>query len=77
MKTVATVMQLTRGLLILTPAEYDKAEGGLSLNKKRSGGMPTNFGIPQIFELNDSLKDHPYEKTDELAAFVKRCGSSL
>lgn len=77
MKTVATVMQLTRGLLILTPAEYDKAEGGLSLNKKRSGGMPTNFGIPQIFELNDSLKDHPYEKTDELAAFVKRCAESV
>ena len=77
MKTVATVMQLTRGLLILTPAEYDKPEGGLSINKKRSGGMPTNFSVPQIFELNDSLKDHPYEKSDELAAFVKRCAESV
>ena len=77
MKTVATVMQLTRGLLILTPAEYDKPEGGLSINKRRSGGMPTNFSVPQIFELNESLKDHPYEKSDELAAFVKRCAESV
>ena len=76
MKTVATVMQLTRGLLILTPAEYDKPEGGLSINKKR-GSMPSNFGVPQIFELNDSLKDHPYEKSDELAAFAKRCAESV
>ena len=77
MKTVATVMQLTRGLLILTPAEYDKPEGGLSINKKRSGGMPTNFSVPQIFELNDSLKERPFEKSDELAAFVKRCAESV
>lgn len=77
MKTVATVLQLTRSLLILTPAEYDKAEGGLAAGKKRGSVMPTNFSVPQIFELNDSLKDHPYEKSEELAAFVKRCAESV
>ena len=75
MKSVATVMQVTRSLLILTPAEYDKPEGGLSGKKK--GGMPTNFSVPQIFELNESLKDHPFEKSEELAAFVKRCAESV
>ena len=44
MKTVATVMQLTRSLLILTPAEYDKPEGGIS-SKKRGGTTPTNSAI--------------------------------
>ena len=46
MKSVATVMQVTRSLLILTPAEYDKPEGGLSGKKK--GGMPTNFSVPFV-----------------------------
>ena len=78
MKTIATVMQITRSLLILTPAEYDKQEGGFSSKSKKSGSsMPTAFNVPQIFELNDSLKDHPYEKSEELAAFVKRCASSI
>ena len=77
MKTVATVMQLTRSLLILTPAEYDRPEGGLSINRKKGSSMPSNFSAPQIFELNESLKDHPYEKSDELAAFVKRCAESV
>ena len=78
MKTIATVMQITRGLLILTPAEYDKPEGGLQIKtKKNSSSMPTSFNVPQIFELNDSLKDHPFEKTEELAAFVKRCAESM
>jgi len=77
MKTIATVMQITRSLLILTPAEYDKPEGGFSSKSKRSSVVPTNFNVPQIFELNDSLKDHPYEKTEELAAFVKRCAASV
>ncbi len=76
MKTIATVMQVTRSLLILTPADYDKTEGGFSSKSKKSS-VPTNFRVPQIFELNDSLKDHPYEKTEELAAFVKRCASSV
>ncbi len=76
MKTVATVLQITRGLLILTPAEYDKPEGGFAVKNKRPS-MPTTFSVPQIFELNDSLKDHPYEKGDELAAFVKRCAESV
>ena len=76
MKTVATVLQITRGLLILTPAEYDKPEGGFAVKNKKSN-VPTNFNIPQIFELNESLKDHPYEKGDELAAFVKRCAESV
>jgi len=76
MKSVATVMQVTRSLLILTPAEYDKPEGGLA-GKRKSGGMPTNFSVPQIFELNESLKDHPFEKSEELAAFVKRCAESV
>ena len=76
MKTVATIMQLTRGLLILTPAEYDKPEGGIG-GKRRGGSTPSNFSVPQIFELNDSLKDHPYEKSEELAAFVKRCAESV
>ena len=76
MKTVATIMQLTRGLLILTSAEYDKPEGGIG-GKRRGGGAPSNFSVPQIFELNDSLKDHPYEKSEELAAFVKRCAESV
>ncbi len=77
MKTIATVMQLTRSLLILTPAEYDKSEGGLQIKTKGSSKAATSFGVPQIFELNDSLKDHPYEKTEELAAFVKRCAESV
>lgn len=77
MKTIATIMQLTRSLLILTPAEYDKSEGGLQIGGKKGAGIPNSFSIPQIFELNDSLKDHPYEKTEELAAFVKRCAESV
>lgn len=77
MKTVATVMQLTRSLLILTPATYDKPEGGLSLSKKKGSSVPSEFSVPHIFELNESLKDHPYEKSDELAAFVKRCAESV
>ena len=78
MKTIATVMQITRGLLILTPAEYDKPENGLQIKtKKNNAGFPTSFNVPQIFELNDSLKDHPFEKTEELAAFVKRCAESM
>lgn len=78
MKTIATVMQITRSLLILTPAEYDKQEGGFSSKSRKPGSsMPTAFNVPQIFELNDSLKDHPYEKSEELAAFVKRCASSV
>ncbi len=76
MKTVATVLQITRGLLILTNAEYDKPEGGFAV-KNRKTSMPTKFSVPQIFELNDSLKDHPYEKGEELAAFVKRCAESV
>lgn len=76
MKTVATVLQITRGLLILTNAEYDKPEGGFATKNKRSL-LPTNFSVPQIFELNDSLKDHPFEKAEELAAFVKRCAESV
>lgn len=76
MKSVATVMQVTRSLLILTPAEYDKPEGGIA-GKRKNGGMPTNFSVPQIFELNESLKDHPFEKSEELAAFVKRCAESV
>lgn len=78
MKTIATIMQLTRSLLILTPAEYDKSESGLQIKTKKGvSQIPTTFGVPQIFELNDSLKDHPYEKTEELAAFVKRCAESI
>lgn len=78
MKTIATIMQITRGLLILTPAEYDKSEGGLQIKTQKSeSSFPTNFNVPQIFELNDSLKDHPFEKTEELAAFVKRCAESM
>ena len=69
-------MQLTRSLLILTPAEYDKPEGGMS-SKKRGGAVPTNFSVPQIFELNESLKERPFEKSEELAAFVKRCAESV
>ena len=76
MKTVATVLQITRGLLILTPAEYDKPEGGFAGKNKRSS-IPTTFSVPQIFELNESLKDHPFEKAEELAAFVKRCAESV
>ena len=77
MKTVATVLQITRGLLILTPAEYDKPEGGFAVKSRKSSSIPTTFNVPQIFELNDSLKDHPFEKTDEMAAFVKRCAESV
>lgn len=71
-------MQITRGLLILTPAFYDKSESGLQIKtKKNVSQIPTSFNVPQIFELNDSLKDHPFEKTEELAAFVKRCAESV
>lgn len=78
MKAVATVLQLTRGLLVLTPAEYDKSEGGLQIKtRKGPSQVTTTFSSPQIFELNDSLKEHPYEKSEELAAFVKRCAESV
>lgn len=77
MKSIATVMQVTRSLLILTPAEYDRPEGGLAINKRKGPSIPSNFSVPQIFELNESLKDHPYEKSEELAAFVKRCAESV
>lgn len=57
MKTTATVMQVSRSLLILTPAEYDKPEATIQISaKKNSVPIPTIFGAPQIFELKDSLK---------------------
>ena len=78
MKTTATVMQVSRSLLILTPAEYDKPEATIQISaKKNSVPIPTIFGAPQIFELKDSLKDHPMQKADELAQFVKRCAESI
>lgn len=77
MKTKATVMQVSRGLLVLTPAEYDKQESGMSLGKKKEGVFPNTFGTPQVFELNDQLKDHPFDKTADLALFVKRCAESI
>lgn len=78
MKTTATVMQVSRSLLILTPAEYDKPEATIQISaKKNSVPTPTIFGAPQIFELKDSLKDHPMQKADELAQFVKRCAQSI
>lgn len=76
METTATILQLTRGLLILTPAKYDKPEGSGFAVKNKRPSLASTFSVPQIFELNDSLKDHPYEKGDELAAFVKRCAES-
>lgn len=52
MKTTATVMQVSRSLLILTPAEYDKPEATIQISaKKNSVPIPTIFGAPQIFEL--------------------------
>lgn len=78
MKTTATVMQVSRSLLILTPAEYDKPEATIQISAKRNNvPTPTVFGAPQIFELKDSLKDHPMQKADELAQFVKRCAESI
>lgn len=78
MKTTATVMQVSRSLLILTPAEYDKPESTIQISaKKNNVPTPTIFGAPQIFELKDSLKDHPMQKSDELAQFVKRCAQSI
>lgn len=78
MKTTATVMQVSRSLLILTPAEYDKPEATVQISaKKNNVPSPTVFGAPQIFELKDSLKDHPMQKADELAQFVKRCAQSI
>ena len=76
METTATILQLTRGLLILTPAKYDKPEGSGFAVKNKRPSLASTFSVPQIFELNDSLKDHPYEKAEELAAFVKRCAES-
>ncbi len=76
METTATILQLTRGMLILTPAKYDKPEGSGFAVKNKRPSMASTFSVPQIFELNESLKDHPYEKGDELAAFVKRCAES-
>ena len=73
MKSVATVLQITRGLLILTPSEYEKSDGGLQIkSRKGSSGSATVFNVPQVFELNDSLKERPYEKSEELAAFVTK-----
>lgn len=78
MKTTATIMQVSRSLLILTPAEYDKPESTVQISaKKNNVPNPTVFGAPQIFELKDSLKDHPMQKADELAQFVKRCAQSI
>ena len=78
MKSVATVLQLTRGLLILTPSEYEKSDGGLQIkSRKGSSNSESQFNVPQVFELNDSLKERPYEKSEELAAFVKRCAASV
>ena len=78
MKSVATVLQITRGLLILTPSEYEKSDGGLQIkSRKGSSGSATVFNVPQVFELNDSLKERPYEKSEELAAFVKSCAASV
>ena len=78
MKSVATVLQITRGLLILTPSEYEKSDGGLQIkSRKGSSGSATVFNVPQVFELNDSLKERPYEKSEELAAFVKSCAESV
>ncbi len=78
MKSVATVLQITRGLLILTPSEYEKSDGGLQIkSRKGNAGSATVFNVPQVFELNDSLKERPYEKSEELAAFVKRCAESV
>ncbi len=78
MKSVATVLQVTRGLLILTPSEYEKSDGGLQIkSRKGPSGSETTFNVPQVFELNDSLKERPYEKSEELAAFVKRCAESV
>lgn len=78
MKTTATVMQVSRSLLILTPVEYDKPEATVQISaKKNNAPIPTVFGAPQIFELKDSLKDHPMQKADELAQFVKRCAESI
>lgn len=77
MKTKATVMQISRGLLILTPAEYDKREGMALGGKKNEMVFPNTFGAPQVFELNDQLKEHPFDKTADLALFVKRCAESI
>lgn len=78
MKTTATVMQVSRSLLILTPAEYDKPEATIQISaKKNNVPSPAIFGAPQIFELKDSLKDHPMQKAEELAQFVKRCAESI
>lgn len=77
MKTKATVMQVSRGLLVLTPVEYDKQESGMALGKKKEGVFPNTFGTPQVFELNDQLKDHPFDKTADLALFVKRCAEGV
>ena len=78
MKSVATVLQITRGLLILTPSEYEKSDGGLQIkSRKGNAGSATVFNVPQVFELNDSLKERPYEKSEELAAFVKSCAESV
>ena len=78
MKSVATVLQITRGLLILTPSEYEKSDGGLQIkSRKGSSNSESQFNVPQVFELNDSLKERPYEKSEELAAFVKRCAASV
>lgn len=76
MESTATILQITRGLLILTPAKYDKPEASSFAVKNKRPSQPTTFSVPQIFELNDSLKDHPFEKAEELAAFVKRCAES-
>lgn len=78
MKTTATIMQVSRSLLILTPAEYDKPEGaGQLTTKKTSVPTPTVFGTPQLFPLPDTIKDHPFQKAPDLAAFVKRAAESV
>lgn len=78
MKTTATIMQVSRSLLILTPVEYDKPEATVQITAKRNNvPSPAIFGAPQIFELKDSLKDHSMQKADELAQFVKRCAESI
>ena len=62
----------------MTPSEYEKSDGGLQIkSRKGNAGSATVFNVPQVFELNDSLKERPYEKSEELAAFVKSCAESV
>ena len=57
MKSVATVLQITRGLLILTPSEYEKSDGGLQIkSRKGSSNSESQFNVSGSLSLESAKR---------------------